>query len=155
VALANRSSPPAAVTRAGAARASKATGARLDPQARRRQILDAAIAYFAEAGFGVQTRELTRRIGVSQPLLYRYFPSKQDLIEAVFDEVFLSRLNDEWVTQLRERGVPLRERLMHFYGQYAQATYRPEWIRIYMYAGLAGDKLNRTTSRWCAASCSM
>ena len=45
MALANRSSPPAAVTRAGAARASKATGARLDPQARRRQILDAAIAY--------------------------------------------------------------------------------------------------------------
>lgn len=143
MAPANRSSPPAAVTRAGAARASKTTGARLDPQARRRQILDAAIAYFAEAGFGVQTRELTRRIGVSQPLLYRYFPSKQDLIEAVFDEVFLSRLNDEWVTQLRERGVPLRERLMHFYVQYAQATYRPEWIRIYMYAGLAGDKLNR------------
>lgn len=140
----NRSAAAAAAaTRAGAARASKATGARLDPQARRRQILDAAIGYFAEAGFGVQTRELTRRIGVSQPLLYRYFPSKQDLIEAVFVEVFLSRLNDEWVTQLRERGVPLRERLMHFYGQYAQATYRPEWIRIYMYAGLAGDKLNR------------
>ncbi len=136
-----RESPAARAPAPG--RTSKATGARLDPQARRRQILDAAIAYFAEAGFGVQTRELTRRIGVSQPLLYRYFPSKQDLIEAVFVEVFLSRLNDEWVTQLRERATPLRDRLLHFYGQYAQATYRPEWIRIYMYAGLAGDKLNR------------
>ena len=135
---------PGSAARAKASgRTSKATGARLDPQARRHQILEAAIAYFAEAGFGVQTRELTRRIGVSQPLLYRYFPSKQDLIEAVFVEVFLRRLNDEWVIQLRDRGVPLRERLMHFYGQYAQATYRPEWIRIYMYAGLAGDKLNR------------
>jgi len=123
--------------------ATKGGGARLDPQTRRRQILDAAIAYFAEAGFGVQTRELTRRIGVSQPLLYRYFPSKQHLIEAVFDEVFLSRMNDDWVRQLRERAMPLRERLIRFYGQYAQATYRPEWIRIYMYAGLAGDRLNR------------
>ncbi len=124
-------------------RPSRSTGARLEPQARRRQILDAAIAYFSEAGFGVQTRELTRRIGVSQPLLYRYFPSKHELIEAVFHEVFLSRLSDDWVAQLRERSVPLRERLMRFYAQYARATYRPEWIRIYMYAGLAGDKLNR------------
>ena len=136
-------------TRVGAAassppkRRSRSTGARLDPQARRRQILDAAISYFSEAGFGVQTRELTRRIGVSQPLLYRYFPSKQDLIEAVFEEVFLSRLRDEWVTQLRDRGVPLRERLMRFYLQYGKMTYRPEWIRIYMYAGLAGERLNR------------
>ncbi len=125
------------------ARSSRATGARLEPQARRRQILDAAIAYFAEAGFGVQTRELTRRIGVSQPLLYRYFPSKQDLIEAVFNEVFLSRLSDDWVAGLRDPAVPLRERLMRFYVQYANATYRPEWIRIYMYAGLAGHSLNR------------
>jgi AcrR family transcriptional regulator len=91
----------------------------------------------------VQTRELTRRIGVSQPLLYRYFPSKHDLIGAVFDEVFLSRLSDDWVAQLRDRLVPLRERLMRFYVQYSEATYRPEWIRIYMYAGLAGEALNR------------
>jgi AcrR family transcriptional regulator len=80
---------------------------------------------------------------VSQPLLYRYFPSKNDLIEAVFEEVFLSRVSDDWVAQLRERSVPLRERLMRFYAQYAEATYRPEWIRIYMYAGLAGDRMNR------------
>lgn len=125
------------------AKAAPVRGARLDPEARRRQILDAAIAYFAEAGFGVQTRELTRRIGVSQPLLYRYFPSKQELIEAVFEEVFLSRLSDVWVAQLQDRAVPLRERLMRFYVQYADATYRPEWIRIYMYAGLAGERLNR------------
>ena len=32
---------------------------------------------------------------------------------------------------------------MHFYMQYAAATYRPEWIRIYMYAGLADLGLNR------------
>lgn len=129
--------------RAAQTRASGGTGARLDPQARRRQILQAAISYFAEAGFGVQTRELTRRIGVSQPLLYRYFPSKRELIDAVFEEVFLSRLDDEWIARLRDRSVPLRERLMRFYVQYAKATYRAEWIRIYMYAALAGERLNR------------
>jgi hypothetical protein len=39
--------------------------------------------------------------------------------------------------------VPLRDRLLAFYLQYAGATYRPEWIRIYMYAGLADMDLNR------------
>jgi len=118
------------------------TGLRLNPEVRRQQILDAAVAYFAEAGFGVQTRELSRRIGVSQPLLYRYFPSKQDLIAAVFDEVFLSQWNDGWVKGLKDRSLPLRDRLMQFYMQYAAATYRSEWIRIYMYAGLADLGLN-------------
>ncbi|MEK9721405.1 MAG: TetR/AcrR family transcriptional regulator [Quisquiliibacterium sp.] len=125
------------------ARRSRATGARLEPSARRKQILEAAIKYFAEAGFGVQTRELTRRIGVSQPLLYRYFPSKQDLIDAVFEEVFMSRLSQDWIVLLQDGSIPLRERLMRFYLDYAKTTYRPEWIRIYMYAGLAGEGFNR------------
>ena len=116
---------------------------RLDPEVRRQQILDAAISYFAEAGFGVQTRELSRRLGVSQPLLYRYFPSKQDLINAVFEAVFMSQWRDDWIAELQDRQVPLRERLLRFYLQYAGATYRPEWIRIYMYAGLADMDLNR------------
>ena len=118
-------------------------GARLDPATRRQQILDAAIAYFAEAGFGVQTRELTRRIGVSQPLLYRYFPSKQDLIQAVFDAVFMRRWDPSWEKLLHDKTLDLRERLRQFYVQYAKATYRPEWIRIYMYAGLADMGFNR------------
>jgi AcrR family transcriptional regulator len=118
-------------------------GLRLDPIVRRQQILDAAISYFAEAGFGVQTRELSRRLGVSQPLLYRYFPSKQDLISAVFEAVFMSQWRNEWIVELQDRKVPLRERLLAFYLQYAGATYRPEWIRIYMYAGLADMDLNR------------
>lgn len=116
---------------------------RLDPVVRRQQILDAAISYFAEAGFGVQTRELSRRLGVSQPLLYRYFPSKQDLISAVFEAVFMSQWRNEWMVELQDRKLPLRERLLAFYLQYAGATYRPEWIRIYMYAGLADMDLNR------------
>ena len=121
----------------------KKTGVRLDPATRRQQILDAAIAYFAEAGFGVQTRELTRRIGVSQPLLYRYFPSKHELIQAVFDSVFMRRWDPSWEKLLHDRSLDLRERLRQFYVLYAKATYRPEWIRIYMYAGLADMGFNR------------
>ena len=116
---------------------------RLAPEERERQILEGAIAYFSEAGFSGQTRELSRRLGITQPLLYRYFPSKQALIEKVYQTVFQGRWNPAWIPLLQDRSVPLRERLVEFYRQYAQATYRPEWIRIYMHAGLSDPTLNQ------------
>jgi hypothetical protein len=39
--------------------------------------------------------------------------------------------------------VPFRERLIEFYRQYSEATYQPDWIRIYMYAGLSSPTLNQ------------
>jgi AcrR family transcriptional regulator len=116
---------------------------RLAPAQRERQIVEGAIAYFSEAGFSGQTRELSRRLGITQPLLYRYFPSKQALIERVYQTVFQGRWNPGWIPALQDRSVPLRDRLVTFYQQYAQATYRPEWIRIYMHAGLSEPTLNQ------------
>ena len=116
---------------------------RLAPAQRERQIVEGAIAYFSEAGFSGQTRELSRRLGITQPLLYRYFPSKQALVEKVYQTVFQGRWNPAWIPLLQDRAVPLRERLVEFYRQYSQATYRPEWIRIYMHAGLSDPTLNQ------------
>ncbi len=116
---------------------------RLVPAARERQIIDGAIAYFAEAGFSGQTRELSKRLGITQPLLYRYFSSKQALIDRVYQTVFEGHWNPAWVALLQDRSLPLRERLIEFYRQYSKATYRPDWIRIYMYAGLSSPTLNQ------------
>ena len=116
---------------------------RLEPSARREEILRAATGYFAEVGFGGSTRELARRAGVTQALLYKYFSSKAELREAVFERVFLGRLAPHWLTELRDRKLPLRQRLCRFYGQYTQAIFTYEWMRIFMWAGLDGDALNR------------
>jgi AcrR family transcriptional regulator len=116
---------------------------RLVPAARERQIIEGAIAYFAEVGFSGQTRELSKRLGITQPLLYRYFSSKQVLIDRVYQTVFEGRWNPSWVLLLQDRSLPLRERLIEFYRQYSKATYRPDWIRIYMYAGLSSPTLNQ------------
>jgi AcrR family transcriptional regulator len=135
-------------TRAPAAQAASSTlppapRQRLAPAERERQILEGAIAYFSEAGFSGQTRELSKRLGITQPLLYRYFENKQALVERVYQTVFEGRWNPAWIPPLRDRSVPLRERLVEFYRQYALATYRPDWIRIYMHAGLSDPTLNR------------
>ena len=58
---------------------------RFAPAEREQLIIDGAIQFFADVGFAGQTRELAQRLGITQPLLYRYFPTKQDLIEKVYD----------------------------------------------------------------------
>ncbi len=116
---------------------------RLAAAEREQQILDAAVRFFAEVGFAGQTRELAQRLGVTQPLLYRYFPTKQDLIERVFEEIYLKRIDPNWRKLLTDRARPLHDRLVDFYARYAEATYRYEWIRIYMFSGLMGEEINR------------
>jgi len=116
---------------------------RLDPAARREEIIRAAVAYFAEVGFGGPTRELAQRAGVTQALLYNYFASKAELREAVFERVYLGRIAPHWLPELRDRSLALRQRLCRFYGEYTQAIFTYEWMRIFMWAGLDGDALNR------------
>lgn len=116
---------------------------RLTPAERERQIIDGAIAYFAEAGLSGQTRELAQRLGITQPLIYRYFPTKQDLIERVFEEVFVGRWKPEWRALVTDRSRPLRDRLIAFYRDYVAEVFTYDWLRIYMFAGLAGEDLNR------------
>jgi AcrR family transcriptional regulator len=116
---------------------------RLPPADRRKQIVDAAIAYFAEFGFEGATRGLAERLGVTQPLIYRYFPSKDDLVRAVYEEVYLSRWRDEWMEAFSRRDVPLRQRLIAFYTSWTDVVFEPEWLRIYMFSGLRGHDINR------------
>jgi AcrR family transcriptional regulator len=121
----------------------KAQVSRMSPDERRRLIVAEAIPFFAENGFSANTRLLAKRIGVTQPLLFSYFPTKDKLIEAVFAEIYSRHSNREWLEIISESSMPLRERLIKFSKSYAISTYDHDWIRIYMYAALAGGNLNR------------
>ncbi len=116
---------------------------RFAPAEREQFIIDGAIQFFADVGFAGQTRELAQRLGITQPLLYRYFPTKQDLIEKVYEEVFIGRWKTSWERLIDDRSMPLRDRLVSFYDAYASEALTYEWIRIYMFAGLAGEDINR------------
>lgn len=118
------------------------TRKRLSSDERRKEFIRKSIELFAEDGFESSTRELARRLGVTQPLLYRYFPSKQDLVSAVYEEVYLRRWRPEWKDLIADRSRPLRDRLMEFYGLYTDAIFHPDWIRIYLYSGLKGVEIN-------------
>jgi AcrR family transcriptional regulator len=118
-------------------------GRRLAAADREQEILAGAIRYFAEVGFNGQTRQLAERLGITQPLLYRYFPTKRDLIERVFADVFLKRVDPTWGELIHDRLRPLEDRLLEFYERYSRATYTYEWIRIYMFSALMGNSINR------------
>src|SRR5271163_223220 len=81
---------------------------RLSPDDRRKEYVAKATEFFAEQGFGGGTRDLARRLGVTQPLLYRYFPSKDDLIKEVYRTVYLEPLDPRWEKLLADRSRPLR-----------------------------------------------
>lgn len=116
---------------------------RLSSDKRREEFIAKAIEYFADEGFESSTRELARRLGVTQPLLYRYFPSKDELIAEVYEAVYLRRWRDDWDAMLVDRARPLRERLVAFYDSYTEVVFKPDWMRIFLYSGLKGVDINK------------
>jgi AcrR family transcriptional regulator len=81
---------------------------RLKAPERRRHILDTATVLFAERGFdGLTTKDLARRLGITEPVLYQHFASK----EALWREV--QRLNRfpfaEWELHARAAAPSTRQ----------------------------------------------
>jgi AcrR family transcriptional regulator len=121
----------------------RAKQTRLSPEDRRKEFVAKATEFFSEEGFGGGTRDLARRLGVTQPLLYRYFPSKDDLIKEVYRTVYLEPLDSGWEKLLADRSRPIRDRLQEFYNGYTDVIFTRKWLRIYLYAGLKGLDINR------------
>ncbi len=115
---------------------------RLKREDRDREIAQAAVAFFAEVGFDGDTRELARRMGVTQSLIFRYFPSKAALIERVYQEVYVGRWNSYWESIIADRSISLQTRLLRFYKDYARVALTYDWVRIFMFSGLRGENIN-------------
>jgi AcrR family transcriptional regulator len=72
---------------------------RADARRNRQRILDAARDAFAESGRAVPLDEIAARAGVGPGTVYRHFPSK----EALFQAVVTARV-DDLVAEARRRG---------------------------------------------------
>jgi AcrR family transcriptional regulator len=60
--------------------------ARLDPEERKRLILDAAADLFIERGFeAVDMADVAARAGVARPTVYKYFPSTEAMLHPLLD----------------------------------------------------------------------
>src|SRR5262249_6509070 len=85
-----------------------------------RAIIEAAVTLMGERGIdGATTAEIARRADVTEKTLFRYFPSKQDLVKRVLFPLILERgLSRQWEgveALLKTRGSNLK-------GWYVAAT---------------------------------
>lgn len=110
---------------------------RLPADQRKAMILARASDFFAEYGLTAQTRPLAAACGVTQRLLYRYFPSKAALLAAVYGEAIVAPFKAVWIVQLKDRKRPMEERLFAFYRNYYREVLTRKWLRLFLYASLA------------------
>jgi AcrR family transcriptional regulator len=74
-----------------------ATATRMTAEERRADVLRTAVAIFAKAGYyGTSTEDVARAAGISQPYLFRLFPTKKALFIALAEHGF-ARVRDAFV----------------------------------------------------------
>jgi AcrR family transcriptional regulator len=77
---------------------SKTISARSDARRNRERLIASARELFAATGVEVPVEEITRHAGVGMGTLYRHFPTKEDLIDAVLEDAFAE------IVELAERA---------------------------------------------------
>ena len=127
-----QTNPDRSETKAGPALARR----RMGVAERERQILDGAIAFFAERGLDGQLRDLARSIGVTHALLYHYFPTKQALVDRVYLEVFEGRWRAEWDDLLDDPKTSVEDKFTAFYADYVNNALSRDFVRILVFSGL-------------------
>lgn len=120
--------------------ADRAPRRRLRGEARRAAIIDAAVAAFADQGFGVSTRDLAGRMGVTQALLYRYFPSKDAIVEAVIERFARRRWPADFAVDLVDGDGPLEDRMTAFFLVYIDNV-PSDGLRLFVRAALDGIEI--------------
>ena len=119
-------------------------GNRMTAEDRRGQILRGAMELFAEKGFrGTTTREIARHLGISEALMFKYFPSKEALYRAIIqkrtdgtEEMFFPK---EAIQAKDDRQVfrAIASNLI------ARNTEDPTFMRLILYSALEGHDLSR------------
>ena len=81
---------------------------------RRQQIINAANAEFSQRGYeSARMGAIAERAGIGKSTVYEYFPSKQELLNAVADYVLEAALSQLHTVLSAEQ--PLREKLCRYY----------------------------------------
>jgi len=119
-------------------------GSRMSAGGRREQILQGSMKLFAEKGFrGTTTREIAQQLGISEALMFKYFPSKKALYRAIIrkrtdgsEEMFLPK---EAIQSKDDRQV-FRSIASYLI---SKNTDDPTFMRLIQYSALEGHELSK------------
>ena len=98
-----------------------ATTKKVPSAVRREQILDAACELFAEFGYsGTTTKQLAEKVGCSEAIIFRIFPTKEAIFETLFEEWKEAVMRQEEIEIIE--GSALKT-LKHFFAHVMQSEY--------------------------------
>lgn len=89
-------------------------------EARPAEILDAALACFAERGFAAtRLDDVAKCAGITKGTLYLYFPNKEELLKAVVRQAIVANIarGEELVAESAEPAPVLLERIIHHWAE--------------------------------------
>jgi len=109
---------------------------------RRKQLIDVAFALFASEGFrGTTTRMIAEKAGVSEATLYKYFPTKKDLFQAILDDR-LCEISHRLIYWDEAESEPPRQFITKLLRRILREMYRDDGLsRFLMFAALENPDL--------------
>ncbi len=116
--------------------------AKLTAQARKEEIVQAAIVLFSQKGFGgTTTKQLAKKAGVSEALLFRHFPDKKSL----YQEILATKMEERCSELLA--NLPLSGAVEKILLQLAlrivdQHIKDPTFLRLLLFSALEGHDLS-------------
>lgn len=119
------------------------TRTRVPGDQRKAQLLDAAIRVFSKTGFsGTKTRDIAAEAQVNEALIFRHFPTKDDLYVAILESVGVADLADEARQAMDASGSDARA----FFRDFVKRTLgwqrrRPELLRLVLFSALEHHEL--------------
>ena len=115
------------------------TRRRLSPEARRAQLLDTAIALFAQMGIERAGHgDIAKRAGVSTATVFNYFPTRAALVEAVLNEI--ERIVDDMFDSLDNVSADPERRILEMAAAYQKMTVTtPDAVKTFLKWGVSFD----------------
>lgn len=121
---------------------------RMSSEDRRCQLMSVAVRLFSRKGFrGTTTKEIALASGVTEAMIFRHFPTKEDLYRAILDhkaseepvEEFLKELG-EFTERRDDEGlfIAIATKILN------HAERDPDFMRLMFYSALEGHELARS-----------
>ncbi len=122
-------------------------GGRMSCVDRRQQLIRVAIKVFSQKGFsGATTKEIASAAGVSEAIIFRHFPTKDDLYAAILDHKASESSVDVWLKELSEYAERRDdEGLFQVLAARIVEHHRKDvdFVRLMLYSALEGHELAR------------
>lgn len=98
---------------------------------RRQEILDGAMKLFSEKGYDrTSISDISKSLGISQGLCYRYFKSKEEIFESAIEE-YANNIADEMIKVIKSSDMSLEEKITGKWNFYDLEKKKSSYYKVF------------------------